>query len=237
MTAFPPTTSASREPRRAGSGRTAAAGVPQPPVRVVRSARRRKTVSAYREGDTVVVLLPARMSRREEAHWVATMVERLDARGRRRVPPGDETLRRRALALSARYLGGAAAPRSVRWVGNMRARYGSCTAEDGTIRLSERIAGYPAWVRDYVLVHELAHLLVPDHSPAFWRLVAGYPLAERARGFLIAMGLEGSGEPGTGAPENQAGSGEPGTGAPEKQAGSGDGERSWAGGTKGGERR
>ena len=237
MTAFPPTTSAPREPRRAGSGRTAATGVPQPPVRVVRSARRRKTVSAYREGDTVVVLLPARMSRHEEAHWVATMVERLGARERRRVLPGDETLRRRALALSARYLGGAAAPRSVRWVGNMRARYGSCTAEDGTIRLSERIAGYPAWVRDYVLVHELAHLLVPDHSPAFWRLVAAYPLAERARGFLIAMGLEGSGEAFSGGADAAPPDPPVGTGAPENQAGSGDGEGSWVGGTEGGERR
>jgi predicted metal-dependent hydrolase len=177
MTALPPATPAPQEPDT-------------PPVRVVRSARRRKTVSAYREGDTVVVLLPARMSSREEAHWVATMVERLDARERRRVPPGDEQLQQRARLLSARHLGGAADPRSVRWVGNMRARYGSCTAEDATIRISDRVARYPAWVRDYVLVHELAHLLVPDHSPAFWRLVARYPLAERARGFLIAKGLE-----------------------------------------------
>ena len=162
----------------------------QPPVRVERSARRRKTVTAYRQGDTVVVLLPARMSRREERQWVTTMLERLAERERRHQPPGDEQLQRRAELLARRYLDGRAEPRSVRWVGNMRARYGSCTPEDGTIRLSDRLAGYPAWVRDYVLVHELAHLLVPDHSRAFWDLVARYPLAERARGFLIAKGLE-----------------------------------------------
>jgi predicted metal-dependent hydrolase len=72
----------------------------------------------------------------------------------------------------------------------MRARYGSCTPQDGTIRLSDRLVAWPPWVRDYVLVHELAHLAVPDHSPAFWRLVDRYPLAERARGFLIAKGME-----------------------------------------------
>jgi predicted metal-dependent hydrolase len=164
-------------------------GSGRPPVRVVRSPRRRKTVTAYRQGETVVVLLPARMSRREEAHWVATMIDRLERRARRTVP-GDEELGRRARLLARRYLEGAVQARSVRWVGNMRARYGSCTPEDGSIRLSDRLAAWPPWVRDYVLVHELAHLAVPDHSPAFWRLVDRYPLAERARGFLIAKGME-----------------------------------------------
>jgi predicted metal-dependent hydrolase len=174
-------------PHSEGSARNPSA---PPAVRVVRSPRRRKTVSAYRDGDTVVVLLPGRMSRREEAHWVATMLQRLEQRERRRQPPGDEQLEQRAQQLAARYLDGAVEARSVRWVSNMRSRYGSCTPEDGTIRLSDRIAHYPAWVRDYVLVHELAHLSVPDHSAAFWRLVARYPLAERARGFLIAKGME-----------------------------------------------
>jgi predicted metal-dependent hydrolase len=161
----------------------------RPPVKVVRSSRRRKTVTAYRQGETVVVLLPARMSRREEDHWVATMLERLERRARR-VAPGDDELERRARLLARRYLEGMVEPRSVRWVGNMRSRYGSCTPDDGTIRLSDRLAPWPPWVRDYVLVHELAHLAVPDHSPAFWRLVDRYPLSERARGFLIAKGME-----------------------------------------------
>jgi predicted metal-dependent hydrolase len=45
----------------------------------------------------------------------------------------------------------------------------------------------PDWVLDYVLVHEIAHLEIPDHSPEFWTLVARYPLAERARGFLLGL--------------------------------------------------
>jgi predicted metal-dependent hydrolase len=162
---------------------------PQPPVRVVRSPRRRKTVTAYRDGDTVVVLLPACLSHREEARWVAIMLARLEQREHRQ-PRTDQALQRRALLLARRYFDGAVEPASVRWVANMRTRYGSCTPADGTIRLSDRIAPYPAWVRDYVLVHELAHLAVPDHSAVFWALVDRYPMAERARGFLIAKGLE-----------------------------------------------
>jgi predicted metal-dependent hydrolase len=155
-------------------------------VEVRRSARRRRTVSAYRDGDRTVVLLPARLSAAEEAHWVRTMLDRLAAKDARR-PAGDDELRRRALALSRRHLDGAARPASVRWVTNQNGRWGSCTPLDATIRLSHRLRELPDWVVDYVLVHELAHLLVPDHSAAFWAHVARYPLAERARGYLLGV--------------------------------------------------
>jgi len=155
-------------------------------VEVRRSARRRRTVSAYRDGETTIVLIPARMSKADEAHWVETMLARLAAQDARR-PRGDDELRRRALALSKRHLDGKARPDSVRWVTNQQGRWGSCTPADRTIRLSHRLQGMPAWVVDYVLVHELAHLLVADHSAAFWDLVAAYPLAERARGYLLGV--------------------------------------------------
>jgi hypothetical protein len=155
-------------------------------VEVRRSARRRRTVSAYRDGDRTVVLLPARMTKAEEEHWVRTMLQRLAAKDARK-PAGDDALRRRALLLSRRHLGGKARPRSVRWVTNQHGRWGSCTPADKTIRLSHRLRDMPDWVVDYVLVHELAHLLVPDHSAAFWDLVAAYPLAERARGYLLGV--------------------------------------------------
>jgi hypothetical protein len=77
----------------------------------------------------------------------------------------------------------------VRWVENQRTRWGSCTPETGEIRVSAVLAGYPRWVLDYVLVHELAHLVEANHSARFHELVHRYPKAERAEGFLIAKGL------------------------------------------------
>jgi predicted metal-dependent hydrolase len=62
------------------------------------------------------------------------------------------------------------------------------------IRLSSRLQALPGWVVDYVLVHELAHLLEPGHGPAFHRLVERYPRAERAEGFLEGF-LVGTGQP------------------------------------------
>lgn len=154
-----------------------------PLVDVRRSARRRSTVSAYRDGERTVVLIPARMSRADERRWVATMLDRLADQDRRR-KPSDADLLERAHALSRRHLGGRATPTSVRWVTNQGSRWGSCTPADGTIRLSTRLQGMPEWVLDYVLVHELAHLLVPGHGAEFWAVVGRYPRTERARGFL-----------------------------------------------------
>ncbi len=167
-----------------------------PIVEVRRSRKRRRTVSAYREDDRVVVMIPARLSAKEEREWVATMLERLE-RSEKRRRPSDAGLKRRAAELSSRYLGGLARPATVRWVDNQNSRWGSCTPSDRSIRLSARLQGMPAWVIDYVLVHELAHLIEPGHTPAFWAWVDRYPKAERAKGFLegvacaTQLGLEG----------------------------------------------
>ena len=153
-------------------------------VEVRRSKRSRRTVSAYREGDRIVVLVPATLTRAEEAEWVDTMVARIErAEARRR--PSDDALMERALSLSDRYLGGIAVPESVRWVDNQSSRWGSCTPGDRTIRLSTRLQGMPTWVIDYVLVHELAHLIETHHNDSFWAWVDRYPQAERAKGYLM----------------------------------------------------
>jgi predicted metal-dependent hydrolase len=153
-------------------------------VEVRRSKRRRRTVSAYREGDRIVVLIPASMTRAQEAEWVEAMVARLEKQEKRK-RPSDKALMQRAQQLSDDYLGGLAQPESVRWVANQNSRWGSCTPGDRSIRLSERLQGMPAWVIDYVLVHELAHLLEHGHNEAFWAWVDRYPLAEKAKGYLL----------------------------------------------------
>jgi len=155
-------------------------------VEVRRSVRRRRTVSAYRDGQRIVVLIPARFTRAEEAQWVATMVARLDtgvSRGTRRTA-SDAALMRRGGGLSGEDPDGRAPPVSVRWVATMRTRWGSCTPAERTIRISEKLRGMPSWVQDYVLLHELAHLLVRGHDADFWALVGRYARSERARGYL-----------------------------------------------------
>ncbi len=160
-------------------------------VEVRRSARRRRTVTAYRESGRTVVLIPAAFSPAEERRWVAQMVAKLQTREerRRRALGGDEELMLRARALSAAHLDGLAEPASVRWVDNQQRRWGSCTPADRSIRLSSRLQSMPEYVVDYVLVHELVHLLEPGHDDRFWALVARYPRAERARGFLEGVEL------------------------------------------------
>jgi predicted metal-dependent hydrolase len=155
----------------------------QPAIEVRRSARRRRTVSAYREGDRTVVMIPARMSTDEERRWVGVMLDKLAAQESKRML-GDAELTQRAAQLSEQYLDSRARPGSVRWVTNQNTRWGSCTPAEGSIRLSHRLRGMPEYVIDYVLLHELAHLLVPGHGPRFWQLLETYPRTERARGFL-----------------------------------------------------
>jgi predicted metal-dependent hydrolase len=156
-------------------------------VRVERSERRVRTVSARVTGDIMIVRAPARMTDEELAPLIASLRRRLERKALRPAPAvNDESLAARATALSARYFGGKLRPRSIRWVTNQGARWGSCTPATGTIRLSHALQRFPAWVVDSVIVHELAHLQVPGHGPAFWVLANRYPLMERARGFLIA---------------------------------------------------
>lgn len=151
-------------------------------VEVRRSPRRRRTVSAYWQGSTIVVAIPARYTKAQEREAVAEMVAKLHASLKRR-RPSDKALIAMAGELSMRYLEGKAQPASVSWY-PMSSQWGSCTMEDRSIRLSTRLQGMPTYVQEYVLVHELAHLLVAEHSPAFWELVAAYPEAERAKGYL-----------------------------------------------------
>ena len=161
------------------------------PVEVRRSARRRRTVAAFWENGTAVVAIPASFTRAQEREWVHRMLEKLRLQGARgargagrRRPRSDAALARYAAELSEKYLGGRAVASSVRWVSNQNSRWGSATPAEGTIRLSDKLQPMPQWVIDYVLLHELAHLLVAGHNAAFWRLLEAYPETARAKAFL-----------------------------------------------------
>jgi predicted metal-dependent hydrolase len=149
-------------------------------VEVIRSARRRRTVEARLIGDVLRLSLPSWMSAADEARWIETM----SARYRRKLHADRIDLDDRAVTLARRY--DLPQPSEIRWSDDMLHRWGSCTPSTGTVRISTRIARFPDWVVDYVIVHELAHIQVPDHSGEFWHLVHRYPKAERATGYLIA---------------------------------------------------
>lgn len=162
-------------------------------IEVRRSARRRRTVSAFREQGRLVIAIPGSFTRGQEEEWVDRMIERVKrSEARRQLSSTD--LMDRAERLAGEYLPEGVRPSSVRWVTNQTTRWGSCTPLNGSIRISHRLQGMPSWVLDYVLVHELAHLVEVGHNEAFWEIVNRYPRTERARGFLEAVSfLEGTG--------------------------------------------
>jgi predicted metal-dependent hydrolase len=175
--------------RTSNSGPPKSATVSSPRVEVRRSSRRTRTVTAYRERDTIVVLIPQRMSKADEQTFVRDMVEKVLAReARSSAPRGDDGLASRARELAATYLAPTLdqvpEPTAVSWVTNQQQRWGSCTPSTGLIRLSHRLQPMPVWVVDYVLLHELVHLVEPTHSDRFWGLVGRYPAAEKAKGYL-----------------------------------------------------
>lgn len=158
-------------------------------TKIIRSKKRKKTVSAREVGGVFVVQAPARMSDAELQPIIDKLKQRLQKR-RTKASLDDQALHRRAQELNRQYFEGKLKWKSIRWVINQNSRMGSCTPTDQTIRLSHRLATMPTFVRDYVIVHELAHLLEANHGPNFWQLVNRYPKTERARGYLMAVGLE-----------------------------------------------
>ncbi len=179
-TAIPPTRDVASPPETDGPPPAGVAGMA---VEVVRSAKRRKSVSARIVDGRVVVRMPQWMSAAQEAEYVTSLVAKLE----RQHTATQVDLPRRAAELALRY--DLPRPSSIRWVANQQHRWGSCTPSTGEIRITDRIAGFPGWVLDAVIVHELAHLVHLHHSPAFWALANRYPKTERAYGFLIAKQL------------------------------------------------
>lgn len=166
--------------------------ISDPQIRIVRSSRRRRTISArlVEEGAVLEILAPAGATDAELAPVIADLKARVLRHAERKETADDGALARRAAELNRQYFQGRLRWSEIRYVTNQQRRYGSCTPATGVIRISHRVAAMPAWVRDYIIVHELAHLQEANHGPRFWKLVNRYPRVERARGYLICLGLE-----------------------------------------------
>jgi predicted metal-dependent hydrolase len=157
--------------------------------RIIRSKKRRKTVQAREIGGVLEILAPAHMSDKQLEPVINDFKERIN-RHKRLSKLDAQALESRANTLNHQYFGNRLQWESIRWVTNQNRRHGSCNTVRGTIRISHRIAEMPRFVQDYVIVHELAHLIEPNHSQRFWELVYQYPRTERARGYLMAVGME-----------------------------------------------
>ncbi len=158
-------------------------GISEGEIVVIRSTRRKKNISAYRQGGRIVVSIPARMSKADEREMVPQMVAKIRAQ-EAAATMSEETLHSRvdqlltdlAPEITLR-------PSSINWRG-MRERWGSCTGTDRTIRISDRLKGAPDYVVDYVLFHEAIHLQYFDHGPEFKALLARFPREDQAEAYL-----------------------------------------------------
>ena len=156
-------------------------------VEVRRSKRAKRNITAYRDNEKTVVTVPTRMAKRDIDAYVVELVNRLDDRDERL--SSQKLLEQRARQLSVKYLDQDlfqthSVPVTIRWVTNQNSRWGSCTPADGAIRLSHRMQRMPNFVIDSVIFHELIHLLVTDHSAAFYELMQRYPDHEKAKAYL-----------------------------------------------------
>ena len=163
----------------------------RPEVEIQSSARRKKTGTAHWSGSRIIVQIPANVRGKDRTIFVDELVERLLTQ-RPQVAAGDGMLEERARLLAAQYNDGVE-PVSVRWVTNQQARWASCSPGTKEIRVSSRLRQCPEWVIDAVLVHELAHLQVADHSPAFYEIANRHPRQDDSElyleGYALGLGL------------------------------------------------
>lgn len=153
-------------------------------IEVIFSKRRKKTLSAHLDGSKLIIRAPSNISHRKLKKSVEVFRELFKTKELNR----KNTLKKRADKLNRKYFKGKIQFKEIKFVVNQQRIWGSCSSKRKTIRISSRLLNVPDWVLNYVLIHELVHLIEPNHSKRFWEMVNLYKLAERAKGYLIALG-------------------------------------------------
>ena len=159
-------------------------------VKINRSAQRRKTISARVVENRMYINAPADISEVRLEEVIDNFKKRFERRTLKKKLNAKEDLRGIAERLNERYFGGRLKINRIEYVTDQYKKFGCCNYRSGSIRISHRLLEMPPWVRDYVVFHEMAHIIEPNHSRAFWKIVSQYRLAERARGYLMAKGFE-----------------------------------------------
>jgi len=159
-------------------------------VELVRSPRRRKTLSAKVLNNTMYVYVPISLPEARLGGIIEKFKSKFTKLRLKNELNSSQSLKEIAEKLNKRYFAGRLFINSIEYVTNQESKFGCCDVRLKDIRISYKVGKMPPWVRDYVIIHELAHLVEPNHSKEFWEIVFRYKLAERAKGFLIAKGLE-----------------------------------------------
>ena len=157
-------------------------------IEIIRSARRRRTVSARMIKDTLVISAPAVLPKERLDRIVGDFKLKFARKKLKTELDKEKNLSDLASALNEKYFDNKLKIESIEYSTNQNSRFGCCNYRTAKIRISHKIGLMPKWVRKYVLIHEMAHLIEPNHSRAFWEIVNRYRLTERARGYLIAAG-------------------------------------------------
>ncbi|CAB4629121.1 MAG: DUF45 domain-containing protein [Actinobacteria bacterium] len=158
-------------------------GISEGEIVVLRSKRRKKSISAYRQGGRIIISIPARMSKADERSVIPEMIAKIRAQEADESPSETILLDRSVQLLNLYAPEITERPKSINWR-SMRERWGSCTSVDATIRISDRLKGAPAYALDYVLFHEAIHLHHFDHGPEFKAVLARFPEESRAEAYL-----------------------------------------------------
>ena len=159
-------------------------------VVVKKSAKRKKTLSARLKDGVMEVSAPSTITTKELNTFIDNFKLRFERRAKQAALDKEDMLAKRAHELNLKYFQGKLTFMEIRYSVNQKKRFGVCYPERGKILINARLKDMPQWVQDYVIVHELTHLLHPNHSDTFWTTVRRYPRTERAIGYLMAKGLE-----------------------------------------------
>ena len=144
----------------------------------------RKTISLVIKDEKLIVRAPigTRKSRikklvDEHSDWIKKGIEKSKTRAKMNEISAEEEkelrkLAKKMLPLKTAYYSNIIGLKYGRiTITGAKTRFGSCSSK-GNISFSFRLMKYPEAAIDYVVVHELAHLLEMNHSPKFWKIVS-----------------------------------------------------------------
>ena len=158
-------------------------------VKIIRSSRRLRTISARVVKDILVVRAPAVLSRERLENIIDKFKLKFERKRLKEELDREQALGFIAARINDKYFGNKLKIGSIEYVTGQNSKFGCCNYHTRDIRISHKVGLMPEWVRDYVVMHEMAHLIEPNHSKLFWDIVSRYKLAERARGYLMAAGI------------------------------------------------